>query len=157
MLCFLGWLGYSRYSRNARLAVPAVLGIGVILTLLVHPLLVDVMYFAYQHGHRDNWQALSETIKQETTKGEVIFVSQTTLAPYYLVDYNVEDIRSIDFNTVFRRQKRVWVIEQDEPEESIKHIFRQLAERENCRIHNEWDSYVAGRIWPLRIYLCEPV
>lgn len=124
----------------------------VLLPTIIHPIFTDRLYFAYQHGHRDNWKALSQLILSRRSEDEPVITYVPPLAHYYLGD-PVLDILDLDINQAIKQYKKLWIVE----DESFKFVsgleFDKWAQN-YCILIDDWDVFTGGRTWKLRLHMC---
>ena len=153
----LGLLGFGWYDRRRRMAkqTAVLLWLPVMLfILLAHPILVDELYFVYQGGYRDNWKAAAALIQEEKGATDIVVSAIPPMVNYYL-DEDTLSIEKINLNTILQNGNPVWLIEESGLEQSVDHNFAKWI-KANCLLAGNWDHYVSGRIWKMRVYRCEP-
>jgi len=153
----LGLLGFGWYDRRRRMAkqTAVLLWLPVMLfILLAHPILVDELYFVYQGGYRDNWKAAAALIQEEKGATDMVVSAIPPMVNYYL-DEDTLSIEKINLNTILQNGNPVWLIEESGLEQSVDHNFAKWI-KANCLLAGNWDHYVSGRIWKMRVYRCEP-
>jgi hypothetical protein len=98
-------------------------------------------------------KAASSFINRESEKSDIAISSVRPVADYY-IDINVEDF--VDYETLRIQQEThtVWFIE-DYGVELIDTERRALSWLEdNCVLKQDFDHFVAGRTWKLRVHKC---
>ncbi|MCP4418738.1 MAG: hypothetical protein GY805_19140 [Chloroflexi bacterium] len=135
--------------RLSQLWLPLVLFI-----LLAHPIIADGLYFAYQGGYRDNWKGAAALVQREKGAGDIIVTAIPPIINYYLSD-NAQNIRQVNVDEVLQNGRRLWIVEDFGLEQWADPGFYEWAET-NCRLSNDWDQYVSGYLWKMRVYRCEP-
>jgi uncharacterized membrane protein len=146
------WLllrNYSDSSNRLKLIVISV----ALLILFVHPMIVNTLYFQYQHGHRDNLRAATTLIAMNRNEGDRVVAAIPMLIEYYLGG-ETESVADFDAKVEPKNNQRIWLIQD--------HGFDQFMESnlsdwmiKNCDIQGIWDSFTGGRNWNMRVYLCE--
>jgi 4-amino-4-deoxy-L-arabinose transferase-like glycosyltransferase len=58
----------------------------MLVPLFLHPLVMDFMYYQYQHGHRDRWNELAAVVRELRTDEQVVASALPTLARFYIDD-----------------------------------------------------------------------
>ncbi len=152
-LLIIVWLSRSSGSRERRGV--SIWFFTVLFMLILHPIVMDTLYFAYQHGHRNDWKAVSAVIKQESEEGDIILSSIPAVASHYLPGQEVKDIHGIDLRSLLQNNQRVWYVQQTMAEVSTWETAQEWTSR-NCGLVDSWDHFVAGRWWPMRLHKCEP-
>lgn len=152
IVCFFGLFWFFRLATTAK-SKHLLPGVAILTLLLLHPLVTDGLYYAYQHGHRDNWKAVAAAINQRKVTGDTIVSSVTPLAAYYL-NQDVKNVRTIDWNEAMQNNRRVWVVESFGTEQVMNGALEKWT-KANCDSIGIWDQYTAGRNWKMRVFLCE--
>lgn len=153
-VCLLGLLLLARSGHPLKYSGVTVWGLGIFLIILVHPATANTLYYTYQHGHRDNWKAASATITERKQQGDVVVSSITPVAQYYLRE-EAQHIKFVDLNKVMLNGHRVWFVEDFGVGQLMGTTFETWAAA-NCNLVADWDHWVAGRNWKMRVHLCEP-
>lgn len=127
-------------------------GILVLLPAIIHPIITNSLYYAYQHGHRDNWKAMSEVILSYRSDDEPVITYLPPLAAYYLGD-PVLDIMDLDINQAIEQYEKLWIVED--------YTFKFVSDLEfdewaqgYCILIDDWDLFTGGRNWKLRLHMC---
>lgn len=156
-IVLIGLLGFGWYDRRRRMAKQTAVLLWLPVTLfflLAHPILVDELYFAYQDGYRDNWKAAAALIHDEKGAADMVVSAIPPMVNYYL-DENTLSIEKINLNTILQNGNPVWLIEESGLEQGVDRHFYEWAQA-NCIVVGNWDHYVSGRLWKMRVYRCEP-
>jgi 4-amino-4-deoxy-L-arabinose transferase-like glycosyltransferase len=126
----------------------------VVFIILAHPVVMDFLYYAYQHGHRDNWKAASAVIRQEKFEGDMVVSSIPPLPAYYLPDEETVGVKKF-MNENSNDAKRAWYVQQDFADDLLGSTVREWV-GSSCSLTATFDHFVAGRNWPMRVHLCHP-
>ena len=129
------------------------LGSVILVILIAHAVMVDYMYYAYQHGHRENWKDATAFILEEKINNEPIYVAAFSLGDYYLK----KDVHSVKKDTdlfgALEKDDQVWFIENADMEQRMGSEFEGWATT-NCVLVNNWDTFTGGRYWKMRVHHC---
>lgn len=123
--------------------------------LLLHPLITNQMYYAYQHGYRDNnWKAAMSSLARFHMEGDLVLSAMPPVASYYL-GVKVEDLDGFAIEKALASGQRLWIVEEYGAYQSKGNEFRNWI-TVNCQRVAEFDRYVRGRDWPMRVVICPP-
>lgn len=129
------------------------LAIGVLIILLGDPLSVNLFYYRFQNGNRDNWKGAFELIKTQEQPGDVVVTINPELADYYMQDQTIP-YRKFDLSTITERTSRVWFVEDMTARDFYSKTISWL--EQNARLMGNLGIYVQARNFKMRVYLFEP-
>jgi hypothetical protein len=127
--------------------------LGIALPLLAHPVLVDSLYFRYQHGWRDNAREAYAVIRDRRAEGDIVVSWQPELGTYYLGE-EVQHLGGIDLETSLRQGRRIWFVE-DWGAYTHSPEYKDWVGG-NCVAVRSLGYYASGRDFMLRVHLCVP-
>lgn len=125
----------------------------VLLVIFIHPIIMTTMYFEYQHGHRDNLKAATNLIATHYDEMDRVVVAIPLLVEYYL-EADTEYVQDFNADIEPSNNQRIWIIEDYGFDQSKGESFGDWT-NQNCSMEGKWDNFTAGRIWKMRVYLCE--
>ena len=129
--------------------------LGLVPILILHPLVTDQMYYRYQHGYRDNdWRSAMAVVKTQRLPGDRVVSAMPPVASYYLDD-QTEDLAQADVQAWVAQGQRVWVIYEYGAMQIKDQAFEDWMAA-SCQPRGAFDRYVRGRLWKMRVILCEP-
>jgi uncharacterized membrane protein len=149
----IGILLIARSLLNRNHAYMNLIGSFVLIPMIIHPILMDAMYYFYQGGHRDNMIAATSYLHEHITVGDEIY-SYSPQVPSYYLNERVAEIRDLEITSP-ELDRKIWLIE-DAGFEFLSSSSTLSSIKSSCREQGSWDQFVAGRIWKLRVHLCEP-
>jgi hypothetical protein len=152
MSCMLIIVSIALLAQRAKKIGLYFWGVVVLIPLLIHPIIMNSLYYAYQHGHRDNWKAASQVIHAHRIDGDPVVTYLPPLAEYYMGN-PVLNIKAVDLDQVLQQHKRVWFVE-DETFTFLSDIQFESWAQDMCVVMGQWDQFTGGRIWKLRLYMC---
>ncbi len=146
------WVAYLFWGEAYHVAAA---GITLLFVTILHPAVADTMYFAFQHGHRDNWQGAIQTIEQQAQPEDDVVTHLFPVGRYYL-DRSVISMDDLRDNPGRFEGKTVWLIEDEGAAVYLGANFTNWVVDSGCVVAGDWDNFVAGRSWPMKLYRCTP-
>lgn len=130
-----------------------VIALGALAVLVLAPMSDNLLYYRYQNGNRDDWKAAFAFIQEHAGENDRIVTPQPELADYYLQTLATSSLHWGDVDDMLGDEERVWfVLDLTTPsKEPAKH--RWIVN--NAQHVAAFDVTVAGRTFPMRIYLYE--
>ncbi|MFW6062875.1 MAG: glycosyltransferase family 39 protein [Chloroflexota bacterium] len=127
----------------------------VLILPLLHAILADTLYYAFQDGHRNNWKAVVDAVADYPDSPNLIVTSSPTLASYYLPEqtFSPQHIGDVSLEQLFQEEPRFWVLEDHGFDRAESAEFAGW-QGEHCTLVRQADHFVAGRNWRTRAYLC---
>jgi hypothetical protein len=125
----------------------------VCLIIFLHPLSTNMMYFEYQHGHRDNIIAATTFIAANRSNDDRVIAAIPSLVEYYLKQ-ETEYIEDFFVNFESMDNQRIWLIQDYGVDQIMGNNFEDWV-NQNCRLEGMWDNFTGGRNWKMRVFLCE--
>lgn len=127
----------------------------VLLILLGHQLGSDYLYYAYQHGYRDNdWRSALQVVRDNKADADMVVSAMPPVAAYYLGE-DVVPVEEIDLDTVLDANRPVWFIDEYGVDELMGDTFERWA-ADNCEVVDQFGRYVRGQLWKLKVQFCDP-
>lgn len=149
--------GFSRLGMANQKKAGIVWAFIILLSLIVHSSVTSALYYAYQHGHRDNVKAALDTIEKSETGNKTVYMHRTLtgLGSYYLNNYQIKRVDDIASAKDLVSDDDVWIVEEFGLSQTQLGgvAFADWAET-NCDTVATLDTYTAGRTWPMRTHLC---
>jgi 4-amino-4-deoxy-L-arabinose transferase-like glycosyltransferase len=148
-------------KRNAARALLA----AVLFSLVVNPLLVDSIYYFYQHGFRDDYRAAAQVVNQQIKPNELVYTSTLLLGEYYVGKqaramreedgYRTDGFLegAVNINTMFKDNQDVWFLEDLIVDGMTQYEFIPWAEK-NCQNMGVFDGYQGDSYSKLQVYHC---
>ena len=140
---------FSRLGAQARF-----LSLGVVAVVVVGFLGDDFLYYNYHNGNRPNWKAAASFIQSHELPGDMILCSEPDVLNYYLEEatFSLQTLKRV---LVSGRADRIWlVVDLNAPE-----LFPEQVDwaRANATQVANYDVQVHARLFPMEVYLYEPV
>jgi mannosyltransferase len=133
-----------------------VLGIVLASILLLHPLATNQMYYAFQHGYRDNnWKAAMSSLADQKADGDLVLSAMPPVASFYLGE-RVSDLDGFALEASLASDQRIWIIEEYGVYQLMGEEFQSWITT-NCERTAAFDRHVRSRDWPMRVAVCPPV
>ncbi len=126
----------------------------ILLLILLHPILADIMYFTFQHGHRNNWKAVAAVVKKNKVDDDNLFTFLPDLSSFY-IGGQASHVSVSKLETAMNSDKNFWLVESDRFDKQTPVGFEEWM-KINCNTVGVWDQFVAGKTWKMRAYLCTP-
>jgi hypothetical protein len=127
----------------------------VVLVLLGHQLGGNYLYYAYQHGYRDNdWRSALQFVRANKAEADMVVSAMPPVASYYLGE-EVVHMDEIDLDTVLDANRPVWFIDEYGVDELMGDRFEIWA-GEHCEVVDEFGRYMRGQLWKLKVQFCDP-
>lgn len=129
-----------------------VVALSTLAILVLGPMSDNLLYYRYQHGNRDNWKAAFAFIRERAQEDDRIVTAKQELADHYM-QTSTSSMSWGGVDDMLGDEDRVWfVIDLTAPaKEPRKH--RWIVN--NARHVASFDVAVAGRTFPMRVYLYE--
>ncbi len=152
LMVIIAWVSFL-YRGKAYHSATA--GVTLLLVLLFHPTVADTMYFAFQHGHRDNWQGAISMLEAQAQPDDNIVTHLFPVGRYYLGSsvISLDDLRD---NPARFEGETVWIIEDEGAAVYLGNNFTNWIAESSCAVEGDWGNFVAGRSWPMKLYRCAP-
>ena len=113
------------------------------------------MYFAFQHGYRDNWAGPVAKIEAESGPDDVVWTHPYPVGQYYLGD-QVEPLDVLEEGREAYAGKTIWIIEDFGAQLYLEGAYTDWIAENGCEAQGDWSNYAAGREWPMYLYRCRP-
>jgi 4-amino-4-deoxy-L-arabinose transferase-like glycosyltransferase len=166
VLAFLGItaLAFAVLRLQKRNAARALL-YAVVLSLVVNPLLVDGIYYFYQHGFRDDYRAAAQVVSQQMKPNELVYTSTLLLGEYYVGKqaramreedgYRTDGFLegAVNINTMFKDNQDVWFLEDLIVDTMTEYQFIPWSEK-YCQRVGIFDGYQAASYSKLQVFHC---
>lgn len=148
----LVWKSLSKdqgsYDQGLGLVIVVIGGL-----LIAHPLVADYMYFVFQHGHRDNWARAVAVVENSVHQDDQVVSHIHPLVDYYLgPDATIIGLDDPNLPDQLRDGGRFWVISDFSYEITGSPFVPYL--ESSCQEVRRFESFTAGRPWPLIVSLC---
>ncbi len=129
-----------------------VVALSALAVVVLAPMSDNLLYYRYQNGNRDNWKAAFAFIQERAGEDDRIVTPQQDLADYYL-QRETSNLHWGDVDDMLGDEERVWfVLDLTTPsKEPVKHRWVV----NNAQHVAAFDVTVAGRTFPMRVYLYE--
>lgn len=129
-----------------------VVALGALAILVLAPMSDNLLYYRYQNGNRDNWKAAFAFIQERAGEDDRVVTPQQDLADYYL-QRETSNLHWGDVDDMLGDEERVWfILDLTTPsKEPVKHRWVV----NNAQHVAAFDVTVAGRTFPMRVYLYE--
>ncbi|MCA9346795.1 glycosyltransferase family 39 protein, partial [Candidatus Saccharibacteria bacterium] len=121
---------------------------------ILHPILSTIMYFNFQHGHRDNWKAVAAVVKESKVDDESLFTFTPQLSDYY-IGGQAGEVTASNLETAINSDKSFWLIETEGIDRQIIVGYGEWLVN-HCETVGNWDQFTAGRDWRMRAHHCTP-
>jgi 4-amino-4-deoxy-L-arabinose transferase-like glycosyltransferase len=125
----------------------------ILFILFIHPILLNTLYYEYQHGHRDNFKAATTLITANKYEGDRVVAAIPAMAAYYL-EGETEGVRDFDANVEPQSEQRIWLIKDYGFDQQMGNNFADWLDQ-YCTMKGNWDNFTGGNNWKMRVYLCE--
>ena len=150
----IGLTGYV-HARNSGANRYTVFGYLILGLLIVHSLSFNSMYYAFQHGQRDNWKAASSFVQRAKQNGDLMIAAGpgASVGTFYMGE-QVISLDSVSIDPAMQQDKRIWLFRDHNLDRDFSDdldIWTTTCEEEGA-----WDQYTAGRNWIMRVYRCDP-
>lgn len=122
--------------------------------LVFHPLIADLMYYAFQHGYRDNWVGPIAVIQVEDSTNSPVWIHPFPVGRFYLGE-RVESLDKIAEKPELSAGETVWIIEDHGAGLYYGDQYYEWIEVNECESYGDWSNYVAGRAWQMHLYRCQ--
>jgi mannosyltransferase len=129
------------------------LGLGILALVVLSAMGDNFLYFQYQNGNRDDWQAAFAYIDQRRDAGDRVVTTHPELAQYYLNDSALSMMAIDDPQALAARDGRTWFILDLTAPDKAPGMFHWIIE--NATYQVEFDVTFGARTWPMRVYLYE--
>jgi 4-amino-4-deoxy-L-arabinose transferase-like glycosyltransferase len=130
-----------------------VLGLVLASILLLHPLATIQMYYAFQHGYRDNnWKAAISSLADQKADGDIVLSAMPPVASFYLGE-RVEYLDGLAIEANLASGQRFWIVEEYGAYQMMGVEFEDWITA-NCTRTAAFDRHVRSRDWPMRVVVC---
>lgn len=153
ILLIAGFVAFALYLFPRDQKVYA--GMILLFILCFHAIAADVMYFAFQHGYRDDWNGPIETIKEQGSPDDLVWSHLYPVAQYYLGD-QAQSLEGIEDDPATYAGKTVWIIEDFGAVLYFEDAYTEWIASNNCELYGDWSNYAAGREWLMSLHRCSP-
>lgn len=154
LLTIICGIGIYKYQK-LRNAVATLSIFAAFSTILLHAFVSDGLYYAYQGGHRDNWQAAANLIQQQKAPSDIVISAVPPIVTYYLGE-NTQEMAEFDWSSITERNQVIWFVEDFGLEQSriANTPFEQWVNSQNCHTAGDWSQYVSGQLWKMKVIRC---
>ena len=153
VMLIAGFIAFLIYKfPNDRKVYP---GFILLFIMCFHAIAGTVMYFAFQHGYRDNWIAPITKIQELGEADEIVLSHPYPVTRYYLGD-RAQPLEDLELDSDMYAGQTIWLIEEIGVEYYFDGQHLEWFEINNCELIDEWDNYAAGTVWPMRLHRCSP-
>lgn len=153
ILAIAGFVAFILYKFPGEQKAYA--GFTLLFILCFHAVAADIMYFAFQHGYRDNWTGPISVIQEQGQPDDLVWTHPHPVGRYYLGD-QVQPLDKIQGDPEEYAGQTVWIIAEDGARLYFEDQFTNWIASNRCEDFGDWSNYAAGRVWQMKLYRCSP-
>jgi mannosyltransferase len=127
---------------------------GFVLILFLAPLADNFLYYRYQNGNRDNWKDAFALISSLKRDDDSIVTTHRDLADHYLHE-RTTSMLEISIEEYIKDRDRVWFVVDLTASDKALDVYQWILA--NAQLIANFDVNVSARIFPMRVYLYDPV
>jgi hypothetical protein len=150
-LIILGAVAARELLQNTRNS-HAIVALGALAILILQPMSANLLYYHYQHGNRGDWKAAFAYIRERAQKGDRVVTIDPALADYYM-EMETAGMIYGDVDAMLGNAERTWFVVDLTVPDKVPAKYRWILN--NARHVAAFDVSIAGRTYPMRVYLYE--
>jgi uncharacterized membrane protein len=127
---------------------------GVLMVLLADSVSSNILYYHVNNGHRRDWRAAFEMIKEKSQSDDMVVAWWPEFSPLYLDDREILPYKDISVKTMLGGEKRYWFVIDSET------VWGNIPVRDWLELHGQLIDILYLRLpeddYNLKIYLYDP-
>lgn len=130
------------------------LAFGVLMVLMADAAGSDILYYHVNNGHRRDWRAAFEIIKEKSQSDDVVVAWWPEFSPFYFADREILPYKDVRVETMLESEKRYWFLIDSET------VWGNIRMRDWLELHGQLIDILYLRLpeddFNLKIYLYDP-